>query len=98
MKIVKKKRKLKVERLAVVVLTFSLLLSLATSLFLRSYNNALTMEVQTIQVNIQTLKLENDAHKVTIQNLSNKDRIFDIAEQDGLSMNQSNVVTVGAGN
>lgn len=98
MKIVKKKRKkLRVERLAVLMLVLSLLMALASSLFLRSYNNALTMAVQKTENQITAYQTENDAYRVAIQDLSNKERVLSIAEQEGLAMNQGNVVTISNG-
>ena len=97
MKIVKKRKKLRIERLAILMLTLSAVLALATSLFLRSYNNALTMKVQRAENQIAALKIENDAYRVAIQDLSNKERVLSIAEMEGLAMNQGNVVTISQG-
>jgi len=97
MKIVKKRKKLRIERLAVLMLTLSAILALASSLFLRSYNNALTMKVQRAENEIASLKTENDAYRVAIQDLSNKERVLSIAEMEGLAMNQGNVVTISQG-
>lgn len=97
MKIVKKRKKLRIERLAILMLTLSAVLALASSLFLRSYNNALTMKVQRAENQIAALKIENDAYRVAIQDLSNKERVLSIAEMEGLAMNQGNVVTISQG-
>ena len=97
MRIVKKKKVLRIDRLAGVLLVLSLMLTMASSLFLRSYNNALTMKVQATQEEIAAIKAENDAYKVAIQDLSNKERVLSIAEMEGLAMNQGNVVTINYG-
>ena len=97
MKIVKKRKKLRIERLAILMLTLSAVLALASSLFLRSYNNALTMKVQRAENQIAALKIGNDAYRVAIQDLSNKERVLSIAEMEGLAMNQGNVVTISQG-
>ena len=97
MRIVKKKKVLRIDRLAGVLLVLSLMLTMASSLFLRSYNNALTMKVQATHEEIAAIKAENDAYKVAIQDLSNKERVLSIAEMEGLAMNQGNVVTINYG-
>lgn len=93
-KIIKKKKRLRIDRLAVVVFIFACLLSLSSSLFLRSYNNSLSMKVQQVEVQIAALEVENEALEVAIQTLITKDRVIQVAEDNGLTMNQSNVVTV----
>lgn len=98
MRIVKKKKRLRMDRVAMLVLGLSLLVALSSSLFLRSYNNALTMKVQAAQDEIAAYKTENDAYRVAIQDLSNKERVLSIAEMEGLAMNQANVVTISGGN
>lgn len=97
MRIVKKKKVLRIDRLVMLLFAISLVSAMASSLFLRSYNNALTMRVQSTEDEIATLKAENDAYKVAIQDLSNKERVLSIAEMEGLAMNQGNVVTINTG-
>ncbi len=98
MKIVKRKRKkLRLERFAALMLIVSLMMALASSLFLRSYNNALTMQVQATEEQITVYQTENESYRVAIQNLSNKERVLSIAEMEGLAMNQGNVVTISGG-
>lgn len=98
MKIVKKTRKtLKIEKLAVLMLVFSTLTALGSALFLRSYNISLSVQVQEKQGEIAVYKSENDAYKVAIQDLSNKDRVISMAEMEGLAMNQGNIVTISNG-
>lgn len=97
MRIVKKKKVLRIDRLVKLVFIISLFAAMGSSLFLRSYNNSLTMRVQSTEDEIATLKAENDAYKVAIQDLSNKERVLSIAEMEGMAMNQGNVVTINYG-
>ncbi len=95
MKIVqKKKRKLNIFNLAILMFVFSLILSLASALLLRSYNNSLTMKVQKTQVQIAAIKIENDSLNLTLLDLQNKERVLSIATDGGLSFSQDNVVTI----
>ena len=52
---------------------------------------------QQLESQIAALEVENDAIKVTIQNLSTRDRVVSIANDAGLTMNQSNIVTITEG-
>ena len=67
---------------------------LASALFLRSYNNSLSTQKQAIDSQIATLQTSNDAVKVEIQTLSTRDRVETIASDNGLSLNQNNIITV----
>ena len=96
-KIIRKKRVLRIERVAVLMLAFACVLSLASSLFLRSYNNSLSMQVQKMESQIAALEMENEAAQVAIQNLSTKDRVLSMATEEGLTMNSVNVVTIAGG-
>ena len=96
-KIIRKKRTLRIERVAIVLFVFACGLSLVSSLFLRSYNNSLSMQVQKMETEIAKLETANEAVQVAIQNLSTKDRVLTVATEEGLTMNSVNVVTIAAG-
>lgn len=93
-KIVKKRKKLKLEGLAVTLLCIASVFSIASSLFLRTYNNSLSAKTQSVDRQISALQSENEALKVQVQSLSTRDRVMDIAQADGMVQNQNNVVTV----
>ncbi len=93
-KIVRKKHVLRIERLAGLLLFTACLLSLGSSLFLGSFNNALSMKLQTFEEEIRTLEKYNEEARISIQGLSSKDRVINMATEDGMVMNQGNVVTV----
>ena len=96
-KIIRKKRTLRIERVAVALFVLACGLSLASSLFLRSFNNSLSMQVQKIESEIAALETENEAAQVAIQNLSTKDRVLSVATEEGLTINSVNVVTIAGG-
>ena len=96
-KIIRKKRTLRIERVAVALFVLACGLSLASSLFLRSFNNSLSMQVQKIESEIAALETENEAAQVAIQNLSTKDRVLSVATEEGLTINSVNVVTIAVG-
>lgn len=94
---VKKKRSMRLQVFTLLFFTLSLVMYLGSSLFLRSVNNSLSTQKQQIETQIAALKVENDAVKVTIQGLSNRERVVSIATDAGLSMNQANIVTITEG-
>ena len=96
-KIIRKKRTLRIERVAIVLFVFACGLSLVSSLFLRSYNNSLSMQVQKMETEIAKLETANEAAQVAIQNLSTKDRVLTVATEEGLTKNSVNVVTIAGG-
>ena len=61
-KIIRKKRTLRIERVAIVLFVFACGLSLVSSLFLRSYNNSLSMQVQ--KMKLQNWKLQMKQHRL----------------------------------
>ena len=96
-KIIRKKRTLRNDRVAIALFVFACALSLVSSLFLRSYNNSLSMQVQKMESEIAALETANEAAQVAIQNLSTKDRVLSLAAEEGLTMNSVNVVTIAGG-
>ena len=94
---VKKKRSMRLQVFTLLFFSVSLVMYLFSSLFLRSINNSLSTQKQQIETQIAALKVENDAVKVAIQGLSNRERVVSIATDAGLSMNQSNIVTITKG-
>ena len=94
---VKKKRSMRLQGFTLLFFSVSLVMYLCSSLFLRSINNSLSTQKQQIETQIAALKVENDAVKVAIQGLSNRERVVSIATDAGLSMNQSNIVTITKG-
>lgn len=98
-KIVKKKKvkKIRLQNFTVVLFLFATLSSLGSSLFLRSYNNSLSVEKQKIDVEISAIQTENEAVRVQIQTLSSRDRVVSIAADAGMGLDQGNIVTIANG-
>ena len=97
-KIVRKKKKVKrtVNLLGVAVTMFfiSSFLFLTSSLFLRSYNNSLTAQVQELQTKTAGLETQSEALKFEIQTLSTRERVDEMAANSGLSNQQENIITI----
>jgi len=91
-----KRKSLKLLNFTLVLFLFSSTLYLASSLFLRSYNNSLSTKSQEILAEIKQIEIQNDAIEVEIANLESTERIEAIAANNGLTRNQDNVVMVSA--
>ena len=89
----KKYRKLNLVGFTIMFALFSASFYLATTLFLRTKNNTLSAQKQNIERQIAQIQTQNDAIKVEIQTLSTRERV-DIANENGLSLNQDNIVTI----
>ena len=90
----KNKKGVKLVNFTAVFFIISCTLFLASSLFLRSYNNALSTQTQTVEAKITEIQLPNAAAKVEIQTLSTRERIDTIASDNGLKLHQDNIITI----
>ena len=96
-KIVKRKKgkkSLKTLKFSVTLFLFSALLYLASSLFLRSYNNELSSRKQQITSEIAVLETQNDAIEVEISQLASAERVDEIAANNGMTRNQDAIITI----
>lgn len=75
----------------------SALLFVASALFLRTYNVNLSVAIQKNQKKIIEVQKTNQTLASDIQELSAYTRVAAIAEQDGLTLIQGNIVTVVSG-
>ena len=89
-----KRKTVKLQNFAVLLFGAAIVCYLASALFLRTYNNSLSTEVQAISAKITTLQVQNDAVAVEVNNLSSRDRVSTIAGDDGLQLDQTNIVTI----
>lgn len=88
------RKRLKLGTFSVFLFLFSCTVYLCSALFLRSYNNSLSSRKQSIEAQISDLEVQNEAVAVEVNTLNNRERVSAIAADDGLSMNQDNVVTI----
>lgn len=92
-----KRKHIKLQGLLVLAFTFALIAYIASSIFLRAYNVQLTVQIQSVRNEIVLLEQSNSVLSVEIQSLSSKERVMAIALDDGLSVNQENVVMINKG-
>ena len=94
-KLVKRKRRFRIEGMATLLLTLAVLLFLGARIGLKSYNYNLSIEASKVEEKATTLKetvssLENEVNK-----LENRERVLGMAEKDGIKTNQDQVVVMG---
>ena len=87
-------KRIKYNRLLSLFTFLSFTLYLFTCLFLQSYNNDLSMQLQSIKGDIVTIQDTNNSLKINIQSLSSNNRVQDIAGEAGLSLNQNNIISI----
>lgn len=93
-----KDKSIKLPRIYKIAFTMAVISTVAwlcSALFLRSYNINLSMKQQEIEQQIEELNVANDALRVEIQELINRERVINIAEGDGMEQNQNSIVTIG---
>lgn len=90
----KKRKKLNLAGMTAFVFLSSIILYVGFSLFLGTYNNSLSSEKQKIENDIAELQVQNDAVAVEVNSLSNRERVNSIASDNGLSLDQENIVTI----
>ena len=88
------KRKFSLEHFTIVFFAAAVLINLAVSLFVRTTNNNLTIEIQKAQREITTLEIQNEALNYEISQMISIDKLDEIAASTGLSRNADNVVRV----
>ena len=98
-KIVKKKKKriIRIERVALVLLTVAIAGVLFSSLFVRTQKNYLTMQIEDLRAECESLEEENTQLNTEINELVSKDRVYEIATSSGLSQDSTNVINVTDG-
>ncbi len=92
-KVIKKRRRVRSEFIFG-LLGFSIVASLASSLFLRSYNQKLTIDIQNSETKIKKISNENEVLKIEIQNLVSQERVFEVAQTNKMEINQENVISI----
>lgn len=93
-KISKRKKKKNNVRFAFTLLFFSSAAFLATCLFLKSYNNQLSIDIQRIEREIAQLETENEAMSLVIAEKTNRVNIAEVAIANNLTYNSVNIVTI----
>ncbi len=90
----KSKRKLNLFGFATYLFCFAMICFLASSLFLKSYNNTLSTKKQSIDSQIAALEMQNNSVENEVRQLASADRVDEVAANSGLTYNQGNIISV----
>lgn len=90
----RKKRRLKLQGFAILFFTVALISWLGTTLFVNTINASLTMKIQAMQDELAQLTTENQTLNFEIQNLENKDRIYEVAQTANMNQIQDNIISI----
>lgn len=94
-KIVKrKKRKLRIEGLAKLLLSFAIIVWVGTSLFVNTKNAELTVKIQKMNEELASLTQQNQSLNFEIQTLESKDRIYEVAQVANMDQIQDNIISI----
>lgn len=93
----RKKQHRILEKISKIILVIAIFSFFASSIFLRTYNVHLSVQIQDIQNRMIQLRQDNETLSVEIQKLSSKERVVAIASENGLEINQANIVLIQAG-
>ena len=89
-----RKKQVRHIRLSIVILFLAVIIYIFTNLFVGVANVSLSYEIQEKQNKIAKLKDENSKLELEISKLEEKERIYDVAYDTGLSLNQNNVISI----
>lgn len=95
-KIVRRKKK-KFELFAFTVFFVVGVAYLLTSIFVRSYNVTINKQTQSIENQIIALESDNAQLYMEVQQLIAKDKVVEVAQEDGMTQDQDNIVYIDRG-
>lgn len=87
-------KRFKIETLAVLCLVLTVFLDVGVNIIFGEINNTLAKQVQDKEREIHRIQMENDAVSVEVNTLNTKERVAGIAAEDGLSLDQDNIITI----
>ncbi|WP_416327350.1 cell division protein FtsL [[Eubacterium] hominis] len=93
-KIVKRKRKLRIEGLATLMFTVAILVFLGAKYGLQSYNYSLSVQKTKLEQNQKELEEKVADLETTVTNLQSRENIMKVAEKENLKTNQDNVTVI----
>lgn len=91
----KRKRRLRLEGVATLLFTISVVLYFGAKFGLKAYNNELQLKATNVAQEAASLKEEVSRLQNEVTQLQSRDRILSMVEDDDISVNQEQVVVMG---
>lgn len=79
---------------AIALLLFSLTAYTFTAIYLKQYNNDLSVTIQETDIKIKTLNNEKEALQVEIDKLATKTKVVDAIDAEDMDVNKDNIVYI----
>lgn len=90
----RKKTKVRIDRVAIVAMVFSLTLWLFATIAIKTRNTSLTMKIQKMQDELIELSSQNQTLNIQIQSLENKERVYEVAVTANMNQIQDNIISI----
>ncbi len=90
----KKIRKIKFEGWCLLFFIFAVAVYAVSTIAVKSWNVSLSMKIQQNEKECVQIERENSLLEVDVQELMSYERVATIAQQEGMSLNQDNIVTI----
>lgn len=90
----RKRRKLKLRGFAILLFSFALVAWLGTTLFVNTINASLTVKIQKMNDELAEIADQNKTLNFQIQNLENKDRIYEVASTANMDQIEDNIISI----
>ncbi len=86
-------RRFRYEAIPAITLPF-ICIGLCFSAYLGEVGNSYSKQIQDVERQIHQIQMENDAVSVEVNTLNTKERVAGIAAEDGLNLDQDNIITI----
>ena len=93
-KLIKKRKKLKLNNFASLLFTISVLTYICTMVFVKSYNATLQNQLTDLQVKNKVQQEKNQTLKLEVEKMTNRANLVAIVNEEGLSYIEQNVVAI----
>lgn len=90
----RKKGKTKLRKFSVIFFSVALVAWVLTTLFVNTENASLTVKIQKMNDELAALNDQNQTLNFEIQNLENKDRIYEVAQTANMDQIQDNIISI----
>lgn len=93
-RVIKKKKMLRLDRVASILFCIGIMMYLGARMGIRSYNYSLSIKAEELHKEKERLLNDVSALKSDIEKLQNRDRVLAIAEDDDIVTRQDNVTVI----
>ena len=94
-KLVKRKKRLRIDRLASMMMVLAICLFLGAKYGLQSYNYSLSLKKTQIEAKNKELSQAVAELQSEVTNLQSREHVLSVAEKDNIKTNQKNVTLIG---